>query len=226
MTRKKRVHTARERIVILKENMLERVPVSKLCKKYGIQPSTFYGWRKKLFDQALLAFGDNGQPETPEPEKNSDEAEGRQSRYDPIKDGPICIPEENFNDLAKIAVPYKAPEEIRREASILFGDPTHKTIQFNFKLDKPYPLQIPKSDLNELGLPEKELYTTADVCEVLGLHQDTFRYRLRTEIYPEPKKRSGDKRRFRKEEVVEIVRITKSFPAQKWRLKKIIENLV
>jgi hypothetical protein len=30
MIRKKRVHTASERIIILKENLLERVPVSKL----------------------------------------------------------------------------------------------------------------------------------------------------------------------------------------------------
>ncbi len=218
MPRKKRVHTAREKIIILKENLLERMPVSNLCKKYGIHPSTFYQWRRKLFERALLAFGDDGQPETPEPEKDSDEAEGRQSRYDPIKEGSICIPEEKFNDLAKIAVSYNAPGQFRREATILFSDPAHKAIQFNFKLDEPYPLQIPEPDLNELGLPEKELYTTSDVCKVLGLHQDTFRYGLRAGIYPEPKKRSGDKRRYTKEEVAKVLKITQGFPAQKWRL--------
>ena len=220
MIRKKRVHTARERIIILKENLLERVSVSKLCKKYGIQPSTFYGWRKKLFDQALLTFGDYDQPETPEPEKERTETEDRKWRYDPIKDGPIYIPEENFNNLAKIAVSYNAPEEIRKEASILFGDPAHKTIQFRFKLDTPYPLQILEQNLNEFGLPIKEFYTTRDICGLLGLHQDTFRYRLRTGIYPEPKIRFGDKRRFTKYEIKQLVRITENFPSPKWKLKK------
>jgi len=76
------------------------------------------------------------------------------------------------------------------------------------KIYPPYPLQKPHHEFNEFGLPEKEFYTTGDICQLLGLHPDTFRYRLRTGIYPEPKKRAGDKRRFTKDEVNKIIRIT------------------
>lgn len=67
-----------------------------------------------------------------------------------------------------------------------------------------------ESEPNDLGLPEKEFYTTKEVCGVLDLHPDTFRYRLRKGIYPEPKNWAGDKRRFTYDEVAEIVRITEA----------------
>jgi len=60
---------------------------------------------------------------------------------------------------------------------------------------------------NDLGLPVKELYTTSDVCQVLGMHPDTFRYRLRNGWYPEPG-RVGDKRRFTEEQIRDILKIT------------------
>jgi len=75
------------------------------------------------------------------------------------------------------------------------------------------------TQLNELGLPIKEFYTTRDVCEVLDLHPDTFRYRLRKGIYPEPKNMAGDKRRFTLDEIKEIIKITEEFPKPKWRLR-------
>jgi len=65
-------------------------------------------------------------------------------------------------------------------------------------------------ELNELGLPEQELYTTGDICQFLGLYSDTFRYRLRSGIYPEAKKRTGDKgkRQFAQDEVRKIIKFT------------------
>ena len=73
-------------------------------------------------------------------------------------------------------------------------------------VNPPY-LRTYKPLINDLGLPEKEYYTTQDICKILNLLPDTFRYRLRTGKYPEPKKKAGDKRRFTIEEVKEIVRI-------------------
>ena len=73
------------------------------------------------------------------------------------------------------------------------------------KIDPPFPL---KSPLNDLGVPAKDLYTTGDICGLLNMHPDTFRYRLRVGIYSESKIRAGDKRRFTLDEVREIVRIT------------------
>jgi hypothetical protein len=87
------------------------------------------------------------------------------------------------------------------------------------KIDPPYPFQIPTQELNELGLPDKKLYTTGDICQILELHPDTFRYRLRSGIYPEAKHRAGDKRRFTYDEVAEIVRITKAKSWPKYKSK-------
>jgi len=78
-------------------------------------------------------------------------------------------------------------------------------LYIHLKVDPPFPLISP---LNDLGLPDKELYTTGDICRILDMHLDTFRYRLRSGIYPEPKQRAGDKRRFTKDEIKKIVQIT------------------
>ena len=220
MTPAKRSFTAHEKITILKEHLLENLPISKLSDKYGIPQSTLYGWRQELFRAGFNAFKKTERKGASQKTQGSDkEVPEPERRYDPLINGPVCIPEETFQRLAKIAIPYDAPAEIRKDAFVSFRDPGHRIIDLHFKLDPPYPFQIPEPELNQLGLPEKEYYTTGDLCRLLGLHPDTFRYRFKAGIYPEPNKRSGDKRRFTKEEVKEIVRITKGFPARKWRLR-------
>jgi len=111
--------------------------------------------------------------------------------------------------LKGIAVPYNAPDDVWENARIRFADPGHENIQMRIDVDPPY-LKLPSRELNDLGLPEQELYTTGDICKLLDLHLDTFRYRLRSGIYPEPKQRAGDKRRFTKDEVKKIEQITSS----------------
>jgi len=74
-----------------------------------------------------------------------------------------------------------------------------------FPIDPPYS-KIILPPLNDLGLPQKELYTTADVCQVLGISPDNFRHRMLAGHYPEPG-RIRDKRRFTEEQVREIMRI-------------------
>jgi hypothetical protein len=67
---------------------------------------------------------------------------------------------------------------------------------------KPQEMQI-----NDLGLPVKPYYTTADVCSLLKIHPDTFRHRLRQGHYPESIKVSG-KRRFQIDQIKNILKIT------------------
>lgn len=68
-------------------------------------------------------------------------------------------------------------------------------------------LKPPKTALNDLGLPVKDYYITSDLCKVLRLLPDTFRYRIRTGKYPEALK-VGGKRRFTIEQVREIIKIS------------------
>lgn len=53
-------------------------------------------------------------------------------------------------------------------------------------------LRTPPKPLNSLGIPEKRYYRTTDVCSVLGIKPELFRYRLYTGKYPEfPRDRKG-----------------------------------
>ncbi len=56
MTNKKRVFTAEQKVKILREYLDNQVSVSELCDRYNIQPSSFYNWKKKLFEGALETF--------------------------------------------------------------------------------------------------------------------------------------------------------------------------
>jgi len=43
-------------MAILREPLIERVPISEVCEKHGLQPTVFYGWQKKLFEEGAVVF--------------------------------------------------------------------------------------------------------------------------------------------------------------------------
>lgn len=55
--RSRRVNfTAAEKVVIVREHLLEEVPISDLCDRQGLEPNQFYLWQKQLFEQGMKAF--------------------------------------------------------------------------------------------------------------------------------------------------------------------------
>ena len=48
--------TATEKAAILREHLLEGVPVSEVRERHGIQPSQFYTWQKQLFENGSKAL--------------------------------------------------------------------------------------------------------------------------------------------------------------------------
>lgn len=54
--------TAQEKAEILREHLIDKVPISDLCDKHGLHPTLLYRWQKELFENASSAFGHNGQP--------------------------------------------------------------------------------------------------------------------------------------------------------------------
>ena len=36
--------------------MTERVPISEACDEHGVQPTLFYAWQKKLFEEGVMVF--------------------------------------------------------------------------------------------------------------------------------------------------------------------------
>ena len=53
-------HSPEERVAILRQHLLEKVPVSQLCDQHGIAPSLFYHWQREFFENGQRAFAGNG----------------------------------------------------------------------------------------------------------------------------------------------------------------------
>ena len=56
MKKQRRHFTAEEKAAIVREHLLEKVPISDLCDKHGLQPTVFYRWQKELFENASAVF--------------------------------------------------------------------------------------------------------------------------------------------------------------------------
>jgi len=56
MGKSRKKHTSQEKAAILREHLVDRVPVSDLCDKHGIHPIIFYRWQKKMFENLPQVF--------------------------------------------------------------------------------------------------------------------------------------------------------------------------
>ena len=70
------------KILILKEHLVEKKPVSEVCERHGIAPALFYRWQQELFlngAQALERKGCAGREER-QLQKRIDELESKLAR--------------------------------------------------------------------------------------------------------------------------------------------------
>ena len=56
MPNERRHFTGAQKLAILRENLIERIPISDVCQKHQIQPTLFYLWQKKLFEDGAAVF--------------------------------------------------------------------------------------------------------------------------------------------------------------------------
>ena len=61
MSKKRRYYSAKQKVSILRQHLLEGVAVSDLCDEYGMQPRLFYRWQQTFFEQGEMVF--NREPE-------------------------------------------------------------------------------------------------------------------------------------------------------------------
>ena len=59
MKKQRRHFGGSEKVAILKQHLVEKVPVSDLCDRHDLYPNQFYGWLKDFFENGHAAF-DNG----------------------------------------------------------------------------------------------------------------------------------------------------------------------
>jgi transposase len=60
MNKSRRQFTPEEKVAVLREHLLEHVPISELCERHGLQPSLFYLWQRAFFENGAAAFAGNG----------------------------------------------------------------------------------------------------------------------------------------------------------------------
>jgi transposase len=56
MTRQRRHFTPEQKVALLRQHLLDKVPVSDICEKHGIAVTNFYSWQKVFFENGHAAF--------------------------------------------------------------------------------------------------------------------------------------------------------------------------
>ncbi len=56
MRKPRKNYTPPEKVAILRRHLLDKVPVSDLCDEYQLQPTLFYAWQKRFFENGASAF--------------------------------------------------------------------------------------------------------------------------------------------------------------------------
>jgi transposase-like protein len=59
MIRQRRHFTPEIKVALLREHLLDKVPVSDICEKNGITVTLFYNWQKQFFENGTAAFTAN-----------------------------------------------------------------------------------------------------------------------------------------------------------------------
>lgn len=55
-TNHRRQFSPEQKIKILRQHLLEKVPISEVCEKHQITPTQFYQWQKAFFENGAAAF--------------------------------------------------------------------------------------------------------------------------------------------------------------------------
>ena len=72
--RERRHFTPQQKVAIVKEHLVDRVPISDLCDRYHLQPAQFYLWQKQLFENGATAFERKTKASGPSPAERQVEA--------------------------------------------------------------------------------------------------------------------------------------------------------
>jgi transposase len=54
--KKRRLFTPEQKVGILRQPLLENTPVSEVCASHDLQPSAFYEWQRRFFENGSAAF--------------------------------------------------------------------------------------------------------------------------------------------------------------------------
>ena len=61
MTQQRRHFSPEQKVALLRQHLVEKVPISEVCEKNGIAVNLFYNWQKLFFENGQAAFTVNDQ---------------------------------------------------------------------------------------------------------------------------------------------------------------------
>jgi transposase-like protein len=73
-SRERRHFSPQQKVAIVKQHLVDGVPISDLCDKHHLQPAQFYQWQKQLFENGVLAFERKTKASGPTPAERQVEA--------------------------------------------------------------------------------------------------------------------------------------------------------
>lgn len=59
MKKSRRHFTAEEKVALLRSHLVDKKPISEICKEQGLQPTVFYRWQQEFFENGTAAFQRN-----------------------------------------------------------------------------------------------------------------------------------------------------------------------
>lgn len=72
--RERRHFSPQQKVAIVKEHLVDGVPISDLCDRHHLQPAQFYLWQKQLFENGATAFERKTKQPGPTPAERQVEA--------------------------------------------------------------------------------------------------------------------------------------------------------
>lgn len=61
----RRNFSAKQKVAIIRQHLIDKIPVSEVCQQHQIQPTQFYQWQKQLFENGTAAFEKGSQADRP-----------------------------------------------------------------------------------------------------------------------------------------------------------------
>jgi transposase-like protein len=84
MGRLRRNFSAQQKAAIVREHLIDRVAVSDLCDKHGIQPTVFYRWQKTMFENLALLFERQGDSKAAALQRHNEALQAKLARKDEV----------------------------------------------------------------------------------------------------------------------------------------------
>ncbi len=84
MSKTRKRYSSQEKTSILREHLINKVPVSDLCDRHGIHPTLFYQWQKNMFENLPMLFGTKQDSEVSKLRRQNEELKGRLAHKDMV----------------------------------------------------------------------------------------------------------------------------------------------